>query len=281
MKDNTFLYESIIKQCFKNFKLFSGNSTLPNFGIKWYDSDKDEIDFYASFDAPMLYKKNYILKVDKSIFRKYKNEKISSILYHEFIHLSDALEFGNKDFNEFKYIMTTYSEYHAAKIEMMKLIGLSSIDEKHDIDLKGNIIYHSARISIADFIEQNFNKCNNFFRIRDNNPIPENFVKDMRFTLYLLGYISITNVTINKYKYKIKIFPEDIKGIIFKLFEVLNTKNLEKCIEYYNEIKDYYLDVQMRISYRNDFTVDQLSDEDLLKITHKNHKEIADTLIKY
>lgn len=49
----------------------------------------------------------------------YPEQFYKSILFHEFTHIYDAhIFFKEKEFNDFILLMRTFSEYHAAQIEL-------------------------------------------------------------------------------------------------------------------------------------------------------------------
>ena len=71
----------------------------------------------ACITAKEAYNKNYRIYFN----RKHINDNVISLratTFHEMTHIADSLIFQNLPYNDFLKIMNTYSECHAAEIEL-------------------------------------------------------------------------------------------------------------------------------------------------------------------
>ncbi len=78
-----------------------------------------------------------------------------SKLFHEYTHILDANQIpANFSYNEFRAIMSTYSEYHASQIELVCNIGFKDIHSFHKIDLSKTFVTNEdERINVeTDYI---------------------------------------------------------------------------------------------------------------------------------
>lgn len=82
---------------------------------------------WAKFQANDLYNKKYKLYINTNLLKMNK-KFIKQILFHEFTHLRDSALFLNRDIEEYKNIMSSYSEFHASECEMIE--RLEEIEEK-------------------------------------------------------------------------------------------------------------------------------------------------------
>lgn len=148
----------------------------------------DLVNCYAMVLSEDLFCKNYILNIDRKLFNS-NDCFLEQVLYHEFTHLLDSLHFLEYPYKKFTNLMTSYSEFHAAKIEMMKRIKQS---EDNTISLESEIIYGYGVLTIESFMEQSFRKLVNAF-IKNSNTNSSELYFETNPLYYHLGRISALN----------------------------------------------------------------------------------------
>jgi hypothetical protein len=82
------------------------------------------------------------------------NVVISSdyLLFHEFTHALDISLYGARDVNRYN-ALRGYLEYHAAQIEMMKLVGASKITDSVEFSMHDTITDIEGTKSVLKYVE--------------------------------------------------------------------------------------------------------------------------------
>lgn len=191
-------------------------------------------DFWARFLSEDLYKRKYILYISSDLF-DFNNKFVSQILYHEFTHLTDSLNFLHLDKQDFETIMISYSEFNAASIEMSKRINQI---ESNDISLQSEIIYGDGILTVESFMAQSFDKVVQDFELMSNNKNSKNLYYDTNHMYYFIGYKSALE------KYNL-IYHENIPSIDDSFITIYQSIN--NCLK--NGIDNYY----EIIKYQNNF----------------------------
>ena len=111
------LNDLLIQELYKKYQ-FRYSISLPEIQKIVY---RNNTNVWAYFKTEDLYNKRYILYVDSKLLKNRK-QFIKQLLYHEFTHLADSMLFVDRTLKEFKYIMPSYSEFHASKREMIERI---------------------------------------------------------------------------------------------------------------------------------------------------------------
>lgn len=159
MNNKSNAYTMIIKQTYKNYQK-ENNLKLPDISEVKYDKTDE---FWGKFNTQDLYNKNYILHICDDLLSENK-KFMKQILYHEFTHLSDSLRFVDKSYKDFECIMQSYSEYHAAEVEMIE--RLNEIEQP--VTLSSDI-YHIGILTLESFMRQTFEHL-----LRDTNNMSNN-----------------------------------------------------------------------------------------------------------
>lgn len=188
----------IIKQTYKNFQK-EYNLKLPDISEVKYDKTDE---FWGKFNTQDLYDRSYILHICDELLSENK-KFMKQILYHEFTHLSDSLQFLDKSYKEFENIMQSYSEYNAAKVEMIERLN----EIEPPITLSSNI-YHIGILTLESFMRQIFE---HLLKDTDNmcsNLQPENFSYDVDNIYHFCGYVKALQEYNIQYDYDLlKITP--------------------------------------------------------------------------
>ncbi len=74
------------------------------------------------------------------------------LLFHEFTHALDISLYGAGDVNEYN-ALRGYLEYHAAQIEMMKLVGASKITDSVEFSMHDTIADIEGAKSVLEYVE--------------------------------------------------------------------------------------------------------------------------------
>lgn len=198
MNNKSNAYTMIIKQTYKNFQK-EYNLKLPDISEVKYDKTDE---FWGKFNTQDLYDRSYILHICDELLSENK-KFMKQILYHEFTHLSDSLQFLDKSYKEFENIMQSYSEYNAAKVEMIERLN----EIEPPITLSSNI-YHIGILTLESFMRQIFE---HLLKDTDNmcsNLQPENFSYDVDNIYHFCGYVKALQEYNIQYDYDLlKITP--------------------------------------------------------------------------
>lgn len=132
IKTDKGLRDSLIVTAYEKYKLFINNSSLPSFSIRYKSNISD-----GSIAAYRNENGKHIITIDERFPHAGKN-LYTRILFHEFTHLLDNVETKNTfNNNAYRY----YTEFHAAKIAMIYLLGCENIK------VFGSLIYSKEIIA--------------------------------------------------------------------------------------------------------------------------------------
>lgn len=196
-----------------------------------YSSDFAQIGSVNSCTAELFLGKIFYKK-------KINNEYLIQLLYHEFTHITDRLNYfvNMKDEKRRINLLFPYSEFHATQIELCKKLDIFHNPQR--TICKSTMIYDIyGLITLENFLEDCIRELQLRVNILKNHSNLEN-VKCIVYTIvYNLGYYSICQ----KYNIKNKLlddkFYENIRSEIYELKELLmNTKPSDKLCETTNKI---------------------------------------------
>ena len=179
MKNN--VNDLFIQEMYKKYQA-KYNLSLPSIDKICYVKD---VDFWARFNSDDLYNKKYVLYVDANLLDQNK-KFIKQILFHEFTHLSDSLDYLSYSIDDFKRIMTSYSEFNASKREMVERLEEVS-DESISLQTE---ITHAGILTINSFMKQSYEfMIKDLKKMYDNNDLHD-FFYDTSHIYYFYGYLS-------------------------------------------------------------------------------------------
>ena len=87
---------------------------------------------WAFFSNEDLYNQNYKLYINEKIENQ-PDELIEFVLFHEFTHIADSINFLTYSFDDFQKLMTICSEVHASEILMDRLL-LTQIQKPYSLE---------------------------------------------------------------------------------------------------------------------------------------------------
>ena len=212
---------AMIQQVYRTYQK-KYNLSLPKITSIKYVNSKN---FWAQFLSEDLYNQKYILYIDNSLL--VRNKKfIKQTLFHEFTHLSDSLNFLNNNYEEFKIIMISYSEFHASKREMIERIEEV---EENNVNLQTNIT-HEGILTIQSFMDQTFVHMKNDLEKMSKNKSLEHFFYETNNIYYFYGYVS----ALQKFNIAYNINVHELNIIFYtNIFEIQNNL-LQKDIDIKN-----------------------------------------------
>lgn len=203
-----------------------------------------DVNFFFQFNSSKLYDNQYELKINMEAFAL-NDTYLKSILYHEFTHIYDSLMFKNKTIDEYKNILSYYSEIHSSYIEMKKRTKEMSKsiyvqDEKDEIPINiyiqqgylniketwSNYIEYNPEI-ITDKIKRLCYFVGHYKYLKDNYDIPE-------FEIVSPYSEEIYNI-INDYSNEVYDLQEHFDKIIQKSKRHKDSQNFEKLQSILNE----------------------------------------------
>lgn len=173
--------------------------------------------FWAEFMIEDLYNKKYTLYIFSDL-EKMPYEFIEQILFHEFTHLADSLDFLKYKYDDFVSVMNIYSETHASEIQMDRML-LTQTTRPWSLD---NNVIHGGILSLNSFMKQTFNHLENEFCVPKERITINNLKYDQKNLYYFTGYLislSKHNIKFNwKFQntdiYFIPIFTEIIELLL-------------------------------------------------------------------
>lgn len=158
--------------------------------------------FWARFLANELYERKYDLYIDNDLLEQ-DEIFIKPVLFHEFTHVADSMEFINMDLKTYKAYMNSYSEFHAAKIEMKERIEQAIPDRKNfSLSLQTEIM-HTNRITIKSFMDQTFGFMKSDLLKMSKNSDISNFFFNTNHIYYFFGYYCALKECGITYKYNL------------------------------------------------------------------------------
>lgn len=182
---------------------------------------RNNTNVWAYFKTEDLYNKRYILYVDSKLLKNRK-QFIKQLLYHEFTHLADSMLFVDRTLKEFKYIMPSYSEFHASKREMIERI--EQTNEKN-ITLKTNVNY-IITATIEGEIKLAFDIMMDDFRKMYTSKWNTNFYFDTKSIYYFFGYVMALKEFGIDYPVKISDFIQCFMAEMTSIYLAFSLKNI-------------------------------------------------------
>lgn len=177
----------------------------------------------------------------------YPEQFYKSILFHEFTHIYDAhIFFKEKEFNDFILLMRTFSEYHAAQIELASQLKIEKYsDIVNKFQTKNIMMYRNEKCNIQNYllftlseVTQVLDSNTHAFKLLNDNEFNTLFVNTETQLFYYLGKIDLCK----KYG-KNKIYDllldnhcNEFKQDILKIHSMVSNKNY--LLEHINEMHD-------------------------------------------
>lgn len=188
-------------------------------------TDIDNMEIAGYFNADELYKKEYNFYINTKIVEESNYNK--AILFHEFTHVYDSTQLLDYEYDKYRYIMQSYSEVHAAEIEM-------------------DILTTIEKFPIEFLMNQYLNDLVCEFTLPDGP-----FIKgrstgfNYRLLYYLIGYIKTLKHNNINCEYSFKRVPDPFRG------------QFEEISDYYLNNDEYDNEIIFAHQYKLDETIRQ------------------------
>ena len=159
---------------------------MPNLNILFNDNDNEAYIGAVDNESAELFLGSIFS--DSKVSKKYLN----AILYHEFTHISDRLTFFRelKDESKKRNLLFPYNEFHAAQVEISKLLELYYNSSKR-VSLSTMVYGENGTITLKSFLEEQTNEFILYLNFLEECPSIENVQYIMYLMLYNFGYYSI------------------------------------------------------------------------------------------
>ena len=116
------------------YKYFMGISSFPQFEVEYYRYSDAQDFVYASCAEYDPRTKNHKLLLPANL------KPPTFIVFHELTHILDIEMLSNGD-RTHDFCLTGYMEYHASQVELMALMGATTIREKLSFSMEESINY--------------------------------------------------------------------------------------------------------------------------------------------
>lgn len=144
---------AFVRNTYAEYKRFVGSIDLPDFQLIPYgiSFEKSKSDGYGVLAAHF-----YDFATDKHTIKVWDelNKPVLNgeyLLFHEFTHLYDTVIYAKAD--KMKYAkIKGYTEYHAAQIELLKMLGVKSCAENVSFSLNQTIDTMVGQKTVIDYI---------------------------------------------------------------------------------------------------------------------------------
>jgi hypothetical protein len=196
----TQLINKYVARNLESYKKFMGIDEMPDFNIVLIEIALEEAK-QKGYGVPAAHSYDvssdkHILKVWKDIYKSILNTDY--IIFHEFTHMYDTVTYSAKD--KILYASNRgFTEYHAAQIEMLKLLGAESKEDKIPFSLTQTIEIISGRETVIEYISNSHVAVTELFS-RPNFPDSiQSLSTGLGMIFNHLGRISICQMYANDY----------------------------------------------------------------------------------
>ena len=146
---------SYVRSCVNDFKLFVGINTFPDFKIISKEIALEKAT-EQGFDAlaAALYdssKDLHSLEIWSKLYLPQMNAKY--LVFHELTHIWDAEVYSKKD--KIKYVSNKgYTEFHAAQIDFMRILGAKNIFTSFSFDMNQKVETFSGTKTAREYLNE-------------------------------------------------------------------------------------------------------------------------------
>lgn len=150
-----------VKACISNYESFVGLEEFPAFTVKSKEITLEKSQ-QQGFDAPAavfydIPTGRHTLEIWSKLSLPQMNAEY--LVFHEFTHIWDAETYSKK--NKVKHMSNKgYTEYHAAQIDFMKLLGAKNIVEPFSFDMKQKVETFGGTKTAEELVKMPLNLAN-------------------------------------------------------------------------------------------------------------------------
>lgn len=152
-------FQEQIKRAIKHYEAFMGNVKLPKMKLTPMDSQelKRELAWATVKYDPS--KDKYDLLVWDQLLTSGIGIDCSYLLFHEFTHALDIARYGAGNQDRYNSIRG-YLEYHAAQVEMAKLLNRASFAMDEPFSMNDSIVPIDGKRTVHEYIEHGLDVAN-------------------------------------------------------------------------------------------------------------------------
>lgn len=221
----------------ENFKKFMGIADFPTYKLATKVASLSVADSRGFDSAASTF---YQPKTDSHTLQVSTNLILSQyLLFHEFTHILDSEMYAKGD--SMRYAgLSGFTEYHASQIELMQLLGATSVNDSISFPMQTTIHTFSGEKSVAQYIQDKQQHAIELFS-RDDFPADIDTLKSAFGILYnYWGLRSICEMYSSDYVENVQndAFLKFIPSVYFSLLNTLmhgwlDTSIIEKSIPLY------------------------------------------------
>lgn len=157
-----------VRSCVNDYKRFVGIKDFPTFTVKAKEMTLRK-SMKQGFDAPAatfydIPTGNHTLEIWSRLYLPQMNAEY--LVFHEFTHILDAEVYSQKD--KIKHMSNKgYTEYHAAQIDFMKLLGAETIAEQFSFNMSQSFETIGGTKTAQAFVDMPRNLATDLIRRKD------------------------------------------------------------------------------------------------------------------
>lgn len=134
-----------------DYKRFMGIDKFPTYDVRFKETSLATA-LARGYEAPAA--AHYVPKTQKHTLTISSNVELhKQFVYHEFTHMLDSEMYVDGD--PVRYAkLSGFTEYHAAQVELMKLLGAQTVDEKISFSMSTIIDTYSGKRTVSQYVEE-------------------------------------------------------------------------------------------------------------------------------
>ncbi len=134
-----------------DYKRFMGIDKFPTYDIRIKETSLS-MALARGYEAPAA--AHYVPKTQKHTLTISSNVELhKQFVYHEFTHMLDSEMYVDGD--PVRYAkLSGFTEYHASQVELMKLLGAQTVDEKISFSMSTIIDTYSGKRTVSQYVEE-------------------------------------------------------------------------------------------------------------------------------
>ena len=186
----------------------------------------------------------YNVNTDKHVLRvgtNIINKNMEYILFHEFTHMYDVITFSAKEPKVY-FANRGFTEYHASQIELLKLLGAKTVNDKISFSLAQPIETIFGKTTVLDYMLKLRDSAREGITKKHYSDSLESLSRLLGMIFNHLGRVSICRLYANDYeayKEKLEDFELEISFLEEKFSKIIS---IARGILNYKEIVDFAME---------------------------------------
>lgn len=223
-----------------DYKRFMGIDKFPIYDVRIKETSLATA-LARGYEAPAA--AHYVPKTQKHTLTISSNVELhKQFVYHEFTHMLDSEMYVDNDPERYAKL-SGFTEYHASQVELMKLLGAKTVDEKISFSMSTIIDTYSGNRTVSQYVEEKRLHAVELFS-RQDFPVDLAMLKSAMGVLFnYFGLRSIYEMYATDYSEKIdnEAFMKHISTFQFSpvnrhMHGWLDKEGIESCMDMYWKI---------------------------------------------